>query len=132
MANESDRPDPKMERRKFLSVGAAAGGAAALAPGTGPSLSRRRSLDPFLGEIMMIPFNFAPRGWAFCEGQTLPINPNQSLFSLIGTYYGGDGRTTFQLPDTRPLEAQNARRSRSNIQSLRYVIAIDGVYPSRP
>jgi microcystin-dependent protein len=46
-------------------------------------------------------FNFAPRGWAFCDGQILPINQNQSLYSLLGTTYGGDGRTTFALPDLR-------------------------------
>ncbi len=57
--------------------------------------------EPFLGEIQMIGFNFAPRGWAFCDGQILPINQNQSLYSLLGTTYGGDGRTSFALPDLR-------------------------------
>jgi microcystin-dependent protein len=57
--------------------------------------------EPFLGEIMVIGFNFAPRGWAFCDGQILPINQNQSLYSLLGTTYGGDGRTSFALPDLR-------------------------------
>ena len=57
--------------------------------------------DPFLGEIAIFGFNFAPRGWAFCDGQILPINQNQSLYSLIGTTYGGDGRTSFALPDLR-------------------------------
>src|SRR5712691_3143496 len=57
--------------------------------------------DPFLGEIILVPYNFAPRGWAFCEGQLLPINQNTALFSLLGTTYGGDGRTTFALPDLR-------------------------------
>ncbi len=57
--------------------------------------------EPYLAEIMMVGFNFAPRGWAFCDGQILPINQNQSLFSLLGTTYGGDGRTTFALPDLR-------------------------------
>ena len=57
--------------------------------------------EPFLGEIMIIGFNFAPRGWAYCDGQLLPINQNQSLYSLLGTTYGGDGRTTFALPDLR-------------------------------
>ena len=54
---------------------------------------------PFLGEIKICSFNFAPKGWAFCNGQLLPINQNQALFSLLGTTYGGDGRTTFGLPD---------------------------------
>ena len=57
--------------------------------------------DPFLAEIRPFGFNFPPRGWAQCDGQILPINQNQSLFSLLGTAYGGDGRTTFGLPDLR-------------------------------
>ncbi len=57
--------------------------------------------EPFLSEIKMVGFNFAPRSWAFCDGQTLPISQNQSLFALLGTTYGGDGRTTFALPDLR-------------------------------
>ena len=54
--------------------------------------------EPFLAEVRIVGFNFAPRGWAFCDGQILPINQNQSLYSLLGTTYGGDGRTTFALP----------------------------------
>ena len=57
--------------------------------------------EPFLAEIRMMGFNFAPRGWAFCDGQILPINQNQSLYSLLGTTYGGDGRTSFALPELR-------------------------------
>ncbi len=57
--------------------------------------------EPFLAEIKMVGFNFPPRGWALCDGQILPINQNQSLFSLMGTTYGGDGRTSFALPDMR-------------------------------
>lgn len=57
--------------------------------------------EPFLAEIKIFGFNFPPRGWALCDGQILPINQNQSLFSLLGTTYGGDGRTTFALPDLR-------------------------------
>lgn len=57
--------------------------------------------EPFLAEIKIVGFNFAPRGWAFCDGQILPINQNQSLYSLLGTTYGGDGRTSFALPDLR-------------------------------
>ncbi len=57
--------------------------------------------EPFLAEIRIVGFNFAPRGWAFCDGQILPINQNQSLYSLLGTIYGGDGRTSFALPDLR-------------------------------
>lgn len=56
---------------------------------------------PFLGEIKIIAWNYAPKGWAFCNGQFLPINQNQPLFSLLGTMYGGNGQTTFALPDFR-------------------------------
>src|SRR5256885_12099175 len=56
---------------------------------------------PFMSEIKICAFNFAPQGWAFCNGQFLPINQNQALFSLLGTTYGGDGRVTFALPDFR-------------------------------
>jgi len=55
--------------------------------------------EPFLGEIKVISWNFPPKGWAFCNGQLLPINQNQALFSLLGTTYGGDGRQTFGLPN---------------------------------
>lgn len=57
--------------------------------------------EPFLAEIRIVAFNFAPRGWAFCDGPLLPINQNQALFSLLGTTYGGDGETNFALPDLR-------------------------------
>lgn len=57
--------------------------------------------EPFIGEIRMFGGNFAPRGWAFCQGQLLPIAQNTALFSLLGTVYGGDGRNTFALPDLR-------------------------------
>jgi microcystin-dependent protein len=61
----------------------------------------RSSADPFIGEIIMFAGTFAPRGWAFCNGQILPISQNEALYSLLGTTYGGDGRTTFGLPDLR-------------------------------
>lgn len=57
--------------------------------------------DPFVAEIRIVPFNFAPTGWAFCDGTLLPIMQNTALFSLLGTFYGGDGRSTFALPDLR-------------------------------
>lgn len=57
--------------------------------------------EPFLAEIRIVGFDFAPRGWAFCDGQILPILQNHSLYSLLGTTYGGDGRTSFALPDLR-------------------------------
>ena len=55
--------------------------------------------DPFLGEIKIYSFNYPPKGWALCNGQLLPINQNQALFSLLGTTYGGDGRVNFALPN---------------------------------
>src|SRR5438045_9377777 len=55
--------------------------------------------DPFLAEIRIFTFNFAPRGWAWCDGQLMPISQNTALFSLLGTTYGGDGKSTFALPD---------------------------------
>ncbi|MHA3773185.1 phage tail protein [Verrucomicrobiota bacterium sgz303538] len=57
--------------------------------------------EPFLSEIKIVSFNFPPKGWAFCNGQTMPINQNQALFSLLGTTYGGNGQTTFALPNLR-------------------------------
>lgn len=57
--------------------------------------------DPFLGELKLMSFGYAPKGWALCNGQLLPINQNQALFALLGTTYGGDGRVTFALPDLR-------------------------------
>jgi microcystin-dependent protein len=57
--------------------------------------------EPFLGELRLMSFNFPPKGWAFCNGQLLPINQNQALVSLLGTTYGGNGQTTFALPDLR-------------------------------
>jgi microcystin-dependent protein len=55
--------------------------------------------DPFVAEIRIFPFNFAPKGWAFCAGQLMPLSQNTALFSLLGTTYGGDGKSTFALPD---------------------------------
>src|SRR3954471_23764081 len=56
-------------------------------------------MDPFVAEIRIFAFNFAPKGWAFCDGQLLPLSQNTALFSLVGTFYGGDGKSTFALPD---------------------------------
>jgi microcystin-dependent protein len=56
-------------------------------------------MDPFVAEIRIFPFNFAPKGWAFCNGQLMPISQNTALFSLLGTTYGGDGKATFALPN---------------------------------
>jgi microcystin-dependent protein len=65
-------------------------------------------MDAFVGEIRAVGFNFAPRNWAFCQGQILPINQYTALFSLLGTTYGGDGRSTFALPDLRGRAAVQA------------------------
>ncbi len=79
--------------------------------------------EPFLAEVRMVGFNFAPRGWAFLDGQILPINQNQSLYSLLGTTYGGDGRTSFALPDLRgrtPLHTGNGHNlgAKSGIEAV--------------
>lgn len=66
-----------------------------------PTAPAKADSEPLLGDVMIVGFNFCPRGWAKADGQILPINSNQSLFSLMGTTYGGDGRTTFALPDLR-------------------------------
>lgn len=66
-----------------------------------PPDSNVEAQDAYIAEVRMFAGNFAPRGWAFCEGQILSISENQALFSLLGTTYGGDGRTTFALPDLR-------------------------------
>ncbi len=66
--------------------------------------------EPFLGEVKIISWNFPPKGWTFCNGQLLPINQNQALFSILGTTYGGDGRVTFALPNLQgrsPLHVGN-------------------------
>ena len=77
--------------------------------------------DPFVAEIRIFPFNFAPRGWAWCDGQLLPLSQNTALFSLLGTTYGGNGITTFALPDMRGLEPAG----------VNYVICLGGIFPSR-
>ncbi len=74
--------------------------------------------EPFLAEIRLVGFNFAPRGWAFCDGQIMPINQNQSLYSLLGTTYGGDGRTSFALPDLRGRTPLHVGSSNGNDHAL--------------
>ncbi|WP_272149913.1 phage tail protein [Tenacibaculum aiptasiae] len=74
------------------------------------SASESKAQEPILGEVRIFAGNFAPRGWAFCDGQLLPIASNSALFSLLGTMYGGDGRTTFGLPDLRGRVAMSAGR----------------------
>jgi microcystin-dependent protein len=115
--------------------------------------------DPFLAEIRMFAGNFAPKGWARCDGQLLPINQNQALFALLGTTYGGNGRTTFALPDLRgrvPMHAgagpgldahEQGEMSGGGLASpasgepsvrtaphtvVLFIIALQGIFPSRP
>ena len=80
-------------------------------------------MEPFLGQIELLPFTFAPEGWATCEGQLLSIMENTALFSLLGTYFGGDGQTNFALPDLR---------GKGPTPNTHYCIALQGIYPSRP
>jgi microcystin-dependent protein len=82
-----------------------------LAPATPGYIRRNTMADPFVSEIRIFSFSFAPRGWSFCNGQTLPINQNQVLFSLIGTTYGGNGTTNFQLPNLQGNVALGASES---------------------
>lgn len=113
--------------------------------------------EPLIGEVRLVAFNFNPRGWENCDGQLLPISSNTALFSLLGTTYGGDGRTTFALPDLRgravihsgngpglvnvnqgqktggvkvDTDADSATSTQPAL-GMRYVIATRGIFPSR-
>ncbi len=79
-------------------------------------------MDYTLGEISLFAFNFVPMGWMPCEGQMLQIAQNQALYSLLGTTYGGDGRTTFALPNLKGAEP---------LPNMKYYIAVQGLYPQR-
>ena len=107
--------------------------------------------QPYIGEIRLFPYNFAPRGWAFCEGQLIAIDRNPVLFALLGTTYGGDGVTCFALPDLRgrvPAHPDRGDRgpgvrrngagvaAGNNAQTpstltLNYIICLQGVFPDR-
>jgi microcystin-dependent protein len=87
-------------RRFFARLLALAAGATVLGRARRSSAASQ-AITPYLGEIALISFNFPPKGWAFCNGQLLPINQNQALFNLLGTTYGGNGATNFALPDLR-------------------------------
>jgi microcystin-dependent protein len=80
-------------------------------------------MDALLGSIIGFAGNFAPQGWLMCEGQLLPINQNQALFSILGTTYGGDGQTTFALPDLN---------GKIPGPGPKVIICVEGIYPSRP
>jgi microcystin-dependent protein len=77
-------------------------------------------MEPFLGEIRLFPYNFAPQYWQSCSGQLLPIQNYEALFALLGTNFGGDGKTTFALP-----------KLAGPAPSIGYYIALFGVFPSR-
>ncbi len=81
-------------------------------------------MDVFIGQISLLPWDWAPSGWAKCDGSMLPIQGNEALFSLIGTSFGGDGRTEFALPELRDERARNGG-------TLAYYIALQGIFPSR-
>ena len=81
-------------------------------------------MEHFIGQVCMFPYGWAPRGWAACDGALLSISENQALFSLLGTTYGGDGRTNFGLPDMRGKKIRNGLR-------IGYYICLQGIYPSR-
>src|SRR4051812_14963524 len=87
-----------------------------------PNRSEEQAMEAFIGTVMLVGFNFAPQYWALCNGQLLPINENQALFSLLGTTYGGDGITTFALPNLNAGTLQ---------AGLNYIISVNGIYPSR-
>lgn len=80
-------------------------------------------MDPILGQIQLFAFNFAPKGWMLCDGRLLPIRQNTAVFSLLGTTYGGDGRTTFALPNLTGKEPAPGSV---------YCICMQGIFPSRP
>ena len=77
--------------------------------------------DVFLGSLLLVPYNFVPNGWALCNGQLLLINQNTALFSLLGTQFGGDGITTFALPNHPSHQPER----------LHWIIAVQGIFPSR-
>jgi microcystin-dependent protein len=74
--------------------------------------------DPFVAEIRIFPFNFPPTGWAWCDGQLLPISQNTALFSLLGTTYGGDGKSTFALPDLQGRAAMHQGQGQGSLYDL--------------
>jgi microcystin-dependent protein len=79
-------------------------------------------MEPFLAQIQLFAFDFAPRGWLPCDGQVMPVTQNTALFSLLGFKYGGDGKTTFGLPTLPPLGPTGPG----------YYIAVAGIYPNQP
>jgi hypothetical protein len=93
-------------------------------------------MDEFLGAIKIFAGNYAPVGYMFCEGQSLSIGSYQRLYSILGPTYGGDGKTTFQLPDLRTSTYSKnelpAVTNNTPTVAMRYIICVDGTSPERP
>jgi microcystin-dependent protein len=87
-------------------------------------------MDPILGQIVQVPWHWSMRGWMQCRGQLLPIQQYAALYSLLGNNFGGDGRTTFAVPDLRPRD-ENKQPREWEYNELVSHIAIEGMYPSR-
>ena len=85
-------------------------------------------MESYLCSIILFAGNFAPRGWAFCHGQILPIAQYSAIYALLGTTYGGDGISNFALPDLRNSTPLNA----GSDSTLQYIICLEGIFPSRP
>ena len=98
--------------------------AAAVLAVCGISRQAPAQATPFVGQIMLVPYNFCPTGWTQANGQIMQISQNTALFSLLGTFYGGNGVTTFALPALKTIYAVNG-------QMLVQCIALQGVFPSR-
>lgn len=86
-------------------------------------------MEPIIGQIQLFPFGYAPMGWMLCNGTTLQVNQNQALFSLIAFTYGGNGSTTFAIPNL--LNAIPYANSNPNNPMMAYYIAVEGLYPQR-
>lgn len=87
--------------------------------------------EGYLAQIMLFAGNFEPENWNFCDGRLLQIASNQALFSLLGTMYGGDGHTTFALPDMREKDAQGNPRRGFELGKPTWIICVQGMYPVR-
>jgi len=83
--------------------------------------------DPLIGQTRLFAGSFAPSGWAFCDGKNIPIAQNQALETILRTQYGGDGKVNFQLPNLAPLKEADGGQT-----PIRYIIALEGIYPRRP
>ncbi len=87
-------------------------------------------MEVFIGQVQLLPYTFAPRNWALCEGQLIAISQNQTLFALLGTQFGGDGRTTFGLPNLIAVEPNSAGNAGMR-DDVHYMVCTDGTFPRR-